>query len=286
MKHRQRLHPPLTPPFQGGESLPLTLSGGGWAAKHPARGEEVRHRTSGLPRAARIVQIETENYRTKTFALDLELDARPGQFVMVWLPGVNERPLSLLSARPVAFTVARIGEFTTALHTLHAGDRLWVRGPYGNGFTVRGRRILCLGGGYGVAPMAYVAREALAQGCEVVAVTGARTADDLLFVDRFAALGCRVIAVTDDGSAGRRGLVTDGAALALAEGPIDEVYACGPGPMLEAVARFCAARGLPSQLSWENKMRCAMGICGTCERDGWLVCRDGPVQYVAGQMKP
>jgi dihydroorotate dehydrogenase electron transfer subunit len=240
-------------------------------------------RALGLPRAARVVQVETENYRTKTFTLDLELDARPGQFVMAWLPGVNERPLSLLSARPVAFTVARIGDFTAALHALSVGDRVWVRGPYGNGFTVRGQRILCLGGGYGVAPMAFVAREALAQGCAVTAVTGARTAADLLFVARFAALGCRVIALTDDGSEGRRGLVTDGAALALEEGSLDEVYACGPGPMLEAVARFCTAHALPAQLSWENKMRCALGICGTCERDGWLVCRDGPVQYVVGR---
>jgi dihydroorotate dehydrogenase electron transfer subunit len=238
------------------------------------------HLVAGLPRAARVVQVEEENYRTKTFTLDLELQARPGQFIMAWLPGVNERPFSLLSAAPVAFTVARVGEFTAALHGLRAGDRVWVRGPYGNGFTVRGRRILCLSGGYGVAPMAYLARTAFARGCEVVAVIGARTADDLLFVHRFASLGCRVLLTTDDGSAGLRGLVTDGAALALAAGPIDAVYACGPGPMLEAVAQFCREKGLPAQLSWENKMRCAMGICGTCERDGWLVCRDGPVEYV------
>lgn len=241
------------------------------------------HLVSDLPRAARVVQVEKENYRVKTFTLDLELEARPGQFVMVWLPGVNERPFSLLSARPVAFTVARVGEFTVALHGLREGDRVWVRGPYGNGFVVRGRRILCLGGGYGVAPMAYVAREAVAQGREVVVVTAARTADDLLFVSRFASIGCRVIVATDDGSAGLRGLATNGAALALAEGPVDEVYACGPAPMLEAVARFCRARGLPAQLSWENKMRCALGICGTCERNGWLVCRDGPVEYVPAE---
>ncbi len=231
-----------------------------------------------LPRAARIVATRTENYRTRTFVLDLRLEARPGQFVMVWLPGVEERPLSLISGDPVAFTVARVGPFTTALHQLREGDRLWVRGPYGNGFELRGQHLLCVGGGYGVAPMLFVAREALATGRRVTAIIGARTADDLLFLDRFAELGCPVIATTDDGSAGMRGLVTDGIRHVLEREPADEIYACGPRPMLEAIRRLCQTEGLPCQLSWENRMRCAMGICGTCELDGWLVCREGPVQ--------
>ncbi|MCS7220314.1 MAG: dihydroorotate dehydrogenase electron transfer subunit [Anaerolineae bacterium] len=231
-----------------------------------------------LPRAARIIQIGVENERTRTFVLDLHLAARPGQFVMVWLPGVEERPLSLIAGDPVSFTVARVGPFTTALHQLRVGDRVWVRGPYGNGFDVRGQHLLCVGGGYGVAPMLFVARQAIAASRRVTAVIGARTAAELLFTDRFAALGCAVITTTDDGSAGARGLVTDGVRRVLEQGLPDEVYACGPRPMLEAILRLCQAEGLPCQLSWENKMRCAMGICGTCEQNGWLVCREGPVQ--------
>lgn len=233
-----------------------------------------------LPRTAVIEQVVEENYRVRTFTLDISLAAQPGQFVMVWLPGIEERPLSLLSASPVAFTVARIGTFTAELHKLQAGDRVWLRGPYGNGFDLRGQRILCLGGGYGVAPMTYLAREAIERHIEVVAVTAARSREDVLFAQHFADIGCKVLVTTDDGSAGIRGLATDGAAAALSDGPIDHVYACGPTPMLEAVADFCRQRSLPAQLSWENKMRCAMGICGTCERGGWLVCRDGPVQYL------
>ncbi len=231
-----------------------------------------------LPQAARIVETKAENDRTRTFVLDLHLAARPGQFVMAWLPGVEERPLSLIAGDPVSFTVARVGPFTTALHQLRVGDRIWVRGPYGNGFDVRGQRLLCVGGGYGVAPMLFVARQAVAAGRRVTAVIGARTAADLLFTDRFAALGCPVITTTDDGSAGMRGVVTDGIRQALEQELPDEVYACGPRPMLEAILRLCQAEGLPCQLSWENKMRCAMGICGTCEQDGWLVCREGPVR--------
>jgi len=231
--------------------------------------------------AARITEIVDENYRVKTFTLDLALPtARPGQFAMVWLPGVNERPLSLLDGSPLRFTVARVGEFTTALHTLRVGDRLWVRGPLGNGFTVRGQHLLLVGGGYGVAPMHYLARAALTAGAQVSVVIGARTAVDLLFLDRFAALGVPVVATTDDGSAGLPGLVTAGVErlLAAAATPIDQLYGCGPGPMLAALERLAAQRRLPSQLSWENRMRCGIGICGTCEKEGWLVCSEGPVR--------
>ena len=231
-----------------------------------------------LPRAARIVAVQVENYRTRTFTLDRRLAARPGQFVMAWLPGVEERPLSLIAGDPVAFTVAQVGPFTAALHQLGPGDRVWVRGPYGNGFELRGEHLLCVGGGYGVAPMLFVAREALRMGLQPRAIIGARTSADLLFLDRFAALGCPTLAMTDDGSAGQRGLVTDGIRQALREGPVDEVYACGPRAMLEAILHLCQELRLPCQLSWENKMRCASGICGTCEEDGWIVCREGPVR--------
>ncbi|MFZ1471354.1 MAG: dihydroorotate dehydrogenase electron transfer subunit [Anaerolineae bacterium] len=234
-----------------------------------------------IHQAARITGISEENYRVKTLTLELALPAaRPGQFAMVWLPNVNERPLSLLDADPVRFTVARVGAFTVALHDLRLGDRLWVRGPLGQGFTVRGRHLLLVGGGYGVAPLHFLARAALAAGAQVSVVIGARTAADLLFMDRFAALGVPVITTTDDGSAGRPGLVTAGVEhlLATATTPIDQLAACGPGPMLTALERLAAVHHLPAQLSWENRMRCGMGICGTCAKDGWLVCSEGPVR--------
>ena len=80
-----------------------------------------------IHQAARITGISEENYRVKTLTLELALPAaRPGQFAMVWLPNVNERPLSLLDGSPLCFTVARVGDFTTALHNLRVGDRLWV----------------------------------------------------------------------------------------------------------------------------------------------------------------
>jgi dihydroorotate dehydrogenase electron transfer subunit len=234
--------------------------------------------------AGRITQITVENYRVKTFTLDLALPAaQPGQFAMVWLPHVNERPLSLLDANPVRFTVARVGEFTTALHDLRVGDRLWVRGPLGRGFTMHGQQWLLAGGGYGVAPLHFLARAGLAAGAQVSVVIGARTAADLLFADRFAALGCAVVTTTDDGSAGLAGFVTAGVErlLATTTARFDQLYACGPGPMLAALELLAAKRQLPAQLSWENRMRCGIGICGTCEKEGWLVCSEGPVRSSA-----
>ncbi len=237
-----------------------------------------------IHQAARITDIVEENYRVKTFTLDLALPgAQPGQFAMVWLPNVNERPLSLLDANPVRFTVARVGEFTHALHGLRVGQRLWVRGPLGHGFTPRGRRWLLVGGGYGVAPLHFLARAALTSAVPVSVVIGARTAADLLFADRFAALGAPVITTTDDGSAGLAGFVTAGVEqlLAAAAPRPDQLYACGPGPMLAALERLATQQQLAAQLSWENKMRCGIGICGTCEKEGWLVCREGPVRLNA-----
>ena len=233
--------------------------------------------TGGLPRPARIAKVVEENARVKTFVLRTSLEAEPGQFVMVWLPGVNEKPFSLVDAAPLTLTVARVGPFTGALHRLRAGDRLWFRGPLGRGFELVGERLLLVGGGYGVAPLAFLARRAREAGCAVTAVIGARTGDDLLFESRLARLGCRVVAATEDGSAGVRGLAADVAAELLSQGGFDAVYACGPEAMLDRLAEVCMGRRIPCQLSREGYMRCGLGICGSCQREGLLVCRDGPV---------
>jgi dihydroorotate dehydrogenase electron transfer subunit len=111
-------------------------------------------------------------------------------------------------------------------------------------------------------------------------VIGARTAADLVFARRFDALGARVTLTTDDGSAGLRGVATDAASRLLDEGRYVGLYACGPEPMLDAVERLAQARRLPAQLSYERYMRCGFGVCGSCAKEGWLVCKDGPVKFV------
>jgi dihydroorotate dehydrogenase electron transfer subunit len=242
---------------------------------------------ASLPQVAHIASVTEESARVRTLTLDLRLKAAPGQYVMAWLPGVDEKPFSLVGADPVTLTIARVGPFTEAVHRLDVGNAFWVRGPLGRPFTLPepripnpGSRILMIAGGYGVAPLCFLAQRARTAGWEVSVVIGAQMAGDLIFTRRFAALGARVEVTTDDGSAGFRGVATEAAARLLDEGSYEGLYACGPQPMLEAVARLARAHRLPAQLSYEHYMRCGLGICGSCAREGWLVCRDGPVRTI------
>jgi dihydroorotate dehydrogenase electron transfer subunit len=232
---------------------------------------------SGLPRSTKITKIIEENAQIRTFVLEAAVEADPGQFLMVWLPRVNEKPFSLVDADPVTITVARVGPFTEKLHRLKIDDKIWFRGPLGRGFELRGKHTLLIGGGYGVAPLAFLAQRAVGTRRRVTAVIGARSRADLVFPQRFTELGCSVFLATEDGSAGVRGLATDVAESFLERGETDAVYACGPEAMLNRVLELCWSHGLFCQLSLEKYMRCGLGVCGSCQRGGMLVCRDGPV---------
>jgi dihydroorotate dehydrogenase electron transfer subunit len=231
----------------------------------------------GLPRMMRLARTVRENHRTVSLELDGDLEAAPGQFCMLWLPGMDEKPFSVSGARPARFTVNRVGPFSEALHALAPGSLLGVRGPFGVGWSAGPARVLLAGGGYGAAPLAFLAERLRAAGCRVEAALGARTAADLLFVDRLEALGAAVHVATEDGSAGARGRVTDVVAPLLAAGGFQRLCACGPEPMLEALSRLCGHYRLPAELSHEAYLRCGVGLCGACEHGGRLVCLDGPV---------
>ncbi len=242
---------------------------------------------TSLPQAARIVEVQDEGAKVRTLVLDLALEAEPGQFVMVWLPGVDEKPFSLVASRPVMLAVARVGPFTEQVFHLGVCDRVWVRGPLGRPFRLperagqaEGGKLLLVCGGYGVAPMHFLAQRALAAGWPVTVVVGARLALDVVYINRFEALGARVVVTTDDGSLGQKGLATDAARHLLEEGAYCGLYACGPEPMLVALEELVEEQGIAGQLSYERYMRCGLGVCGSCSRQGWLVCRDGPVREV------
>ncbi len=251
-----------------------------------------------LPQIAHVVSWVHESHKVRSLVLDLHLEAEPGQFVMAWLPGVDEKPFSLVRAAPVTLTIARVGPFTEAVHRLNTGDRLWIRGPLGQPFKLprpmasqaeeeerqQGSRtrspLLLVGGGYGVAPLYFLAEDALAAGWEVRAIIGAQTASDVVFAGRFQSLEVPFVVTTDDGSLGEKGLATDAAARILEQEAFLSLYACGPEAMLHAAEKLARAHGLPAQLSYEGIMRCGFGVCGSCARDGWLACRDGPVRAI------
>jgi len=243
-----------------------------------------------------VAKVCSENDRTRTFIFRESLPAQPGQFVMAWLPGVGEKPFSIAGAEPLALTVAAVGPFSRAMHRLSVGDRLWVRGPLGRGFRLVEGKVLLAGGGYGVAPLLFLAREAIAKSCAVEVCIGARTAEDVLLARDFERAGATVHIATEDGSWGVKGLVNVATEVAMAQNRPSMVYACGPVKMLEAIDAQCGRHELPRQLSWEAHMRCGMGLCGSCELpvpgsgsdggrhagcrgSGWLVCQDGPVSF-------
>lgn len=203
--------------------------------------------------------------------------ARPGQFIHL-LAGEDrsfplrrpfsvhkvERPGAGMGTVEVVFDV--VGAGTRALARLRPHDVVDALGPLGRPFDPPEGPAGCLlvGGGYGTAPLFFLATELRARRCRVDFVIGAATAGRLLDAMEAKRLGHSLTVTTDDGSAGRRGLVTDPLAGLLASTGAERVYACGPMPMLAAVSRLAAAAGVPCQVAVEEQMACGTGICFSC----------------------
>lgn len=221
-------------------------------------------------RAIEAVAENTSRHATFYFTDDNCASAQPGQFVMVWIPGVDEIPMSLsvIGARQ-AITVEAKGEATRALHEMQPGDQIGIRGPYGQGFTLHGTRHLVVAGGTGAAPLLPLIR----QSSDATVLLGAQTASQLLFPDEIAADANLHIA-TDDGTRGHHGFVTD-----LLDGmeQHDAIYTCGPEPMMKKVLDWSQEPGVALEASLERYMKCGIGLCDACAIDGLHVCRDGPV---------
>jgi dihydroorotate dehydrogenase electron transfer subunit len=239
-----------------------------------------------LPTRCEIVAVEQENYRTKTLVLGQRIDATAGQFVMAWLPRFDEKPFSLVHCDPVTLMITAVGPFSQLVHQKVAGDSLWIRGPFGQGFHAPAGgvgHVVMAAGGYGVAPILWLAQAWQQLARRITIVVGARVADDILFMERFqrlvhaSATEIALQVTTEDGSRGIRGQVTTALEPALRAGAVDLICGCGPHGMLAALADLGRRYGVPCQLSWEAYMRCGIGICGSCEHNGKVLCLDGPV---------
>ena len=197
--------------------------------------------------------------------------AQPGQFVAFAVGGPTS---GLLLRRSIAISTARDGQITVVVSAVgpgstwlterRVGDPLDVVGPLGRPFPLPppGTRALLVGGGYGAAALVGLATQLEAAGSAVVAVAGAAGVDRLCSVQELTAVADTVEVITDDGSSGRRGLVT----LAVDEllPGCGVVYACGPMPMLRAVAAAASQRSIPSYVAVEESMACGIGVCMTC----------------------
>lgn len=217
---------------------------------------------------------------------------RPGEFVMLATDvALLRRPFSVYRADAGAGTIAiafdAIGAATAWLAGRVPGDALDVVGPLGRGFTIPAEPgcDVVVGGGYGTAALVFLAEQLAATGGTVHAVLGGRNAERVFDDEALNAVCASVGVTTDDGSRGRRGIVTDPLPALIERFAPRAVYACGPMKMLEAVARAGMEAGVPTELAVEEFMACGIGVCWTCVVpvgvDGALkhlrLCTEGPV---------
>lgn len=234
------------------------------------------------------------------------LEAEPGQFVMLrgdWgFSPLLPRPfsLALVEGNELTLLVKSVGEGSRRLAALQRGDTLTVHGPLGTSFRrpERGERLLLVGGGVGIAPLLFLARVARPpSGGGLAAIYGGRTRRDLPMAAELAAAAENVTFITEDGSAGEKGLASDAMRALLARPRFDRVVACGPWPMMAAAARLAAEKGVACEVSLEAMMACGYGICLGCAvpraGGGYLyACSDGPVVdasqvvWEAGDVEP
>ncbi len=218
---------------------------------------------------------------------DIEPAAQPGQFVMVRCGDyLLPRPLSIHhradKGGKLALLYNVMGKGTHWLSQRETGDNLDLLGPLGNGFSIQpaSRNLLLVAGGIGIAPLYFVAQEAIKKGCSVKLLYGTpnrhRYPEDLL------PPRIELVSVTEDGTVGRKGMVTD--FLPDFVDWADQVFACGPIPMYRDMTRRkpeLKLEGKPVQISLEVRMACGLGVCYGCtvktKAGLQQVCRDGPV---------
>ncbi len=202
-----------------------------------------------------------------------------GQFVNIKLNGFYlRRPISVcdINGNELTLIYKTVGEGTSLMSKMTGGEELITLTGLGNGYNVEksGARPLLIGGGAGVPPMYYLARQLATRGCEIGVILGFGSADEIFYKEKFEQLGCRVLVTTVDGSYGIRGFVT----AAMDSFDYTYFYTCGPEPMLKAVYDKSKTQG---EFSFEERMGCGFGACMGCSCEtkyGYKrICRDGPV---------
>lgn len=262
------------------------------------------------PLAARVARVDKETHDTFTLAMEsgngVDLPRfRPGQFSMLYLFGAGELPISISGdpERPgeLVYTVRSVGQVTYALVTRKPGDSVGVRGPFGTQWplaSARGRDILIVAGGIGLAPLRPAVYHILRQRGDygrLVLLYGARSPRDLLYKKELSAWSylpdTQVLTTVDYGGVswrGHVGVVTTLFRFIRLQPNQTTAFICGPELMMRYVVRELETRGMPAghiHLSMERNMKCAVGFCGHCQMGPHFICKDGPI-FPYPEMRP
>ncbi len=250
-------------------------------------------------RTVKVERVINECNGVKTLFFNLKKEnkdyiaPKPGQFVMVWVPGVDEVPMSISGYDDNgnwSITVKNVGECTNALYNLTLGNYIGVRGPLGNHFPIstdKSKKLLLIGGGIGMTPLKWLSSELIRMNYHFIVIEGAKINKELIFMDDFQLYNqdfSEFHFCTDDGSYGVKGIASD-VFLDLIKNYTKEelsnliVYSCGPEIMLYRLFQICEKHSIEFYASLERIMRCGCGLCGLCTLDplGLLVCKDGPI---------
>jgi dihydroorotate dehydrogenase electron transfer subunit len=243
-----------------------------------------------------IVKIESIIIHTpkiKSFYLRSQRIAKaykPGMFIIIWLPDNDFLPMSIskVEGNQIEVTVEKVGEGTSALFDMGEGDYLGIRGPFGNSWNYEdATNILVIGGGMGIAALTSLIEPLKANKKNVFVAIGAKDEASLIFADRLIDLIPNTLCTTDDGSFGKKCYVTEPIKDILAKEKIDLILTCGPEIMMKKVYDIAEANNLPIQASLERKMKCGVGLCGSCcigDDNNISVCKEGPI-FSSSQLK-
>jgi dihydroorotate dehydrogenase electron transfer subunit len=249
--------------------------------------------TENMITTVRVDRIKQECLDVKTLYFNVKLQKpKPGQFLMVWIPGIDEIPMSVSGwnkNNEWSITVKNVGECTENLSNIKTGDYIGIRGPLGNHFTIPNSnfsKLVLIAGGIGVAPIKFLADDLINQKRKFTFIEGAKSENQLIFKELLKSEERNIdeiIFCTDDGSFGTKAFAPE-----MLENLIPTlseefenvvIYACGPELMLYEIFNICKKHKIKLQVSLERVMRCGCGLCGLCALDplGLLVCKDGPV---------
>jgi dihydroorotate dehydrogenase electron transfer subunit len=208
---------------------------------------------------------------------------KPGMFVILWLPDIDFLPMSIsgIDGDLIEITIQKIGEGTSKLFESIEGDSIGIRGPFGSSFDYEDlKNILVVGGGMGIAALTTLIEALNENKVNLQVAIGAKDEASLIFAERLLGLIPNTMCTTEDGSFGKKCLVTYPVQDLINKENFDMIFTCGPELMMKKVLELADSKKIKIQASLERKMKCGLGLCGSCclgEKNNVTVCKDGPI---------